>query len=54
MEERTCVNIEKSLKFEKGGEILSVKICLENISPSIKADSIKPYLETLFLKQVMI
>ncbi len=50
MQERTGICIEKSLMFEKNREIFSVKICLENISPELKTDSIKPYLETLFAK----
>lgn len=52
VEERTCISIEKSLNFEKSGETFSVKICLENISPELKEDSISPYLETLFLKAI--
>ncbi len=52
MEEITCISIEKSLNFKKSGETFSVKICLENISPELKEDSISPYLETLFLKAI--
>lgn len=50
MHEKTCICIEKRLEFEKRNEVLSVKISLENVSPEIKAETIKPFLEILFSK----
>lgn len=52
MEEKTCISINKSLRFEKSGEILSVKISLENIPPLLTKEAILPYLETLFTKAI--
>lgn len=52
MKEKTSICVEKLLEFEENREIFSVKICLENISPELKTDSIKPYLKTLFSKAI--
>lgn len=48
MNEMTTRTIKKSLCFEKSGETLSVEICLENVSPSVKTNTIIPFLNTLF------
>ncbi len=46
--EKTTRTIQKSLHFEESGEILSISIGLENISPQIKADTFFPFLRTMF------
>lgn len=51
MEERTCISIEKSLNFERVGNIFC-KDLLGKHFPELKEDSISPYLETLFLKAI--
>lgn len=43
MQEKTCICIEKRLEFEERNEVLSVKISLENVSPEIKAETIKTF-----------
>lgn len=48
MNKKTCICIEKRLEFEERNEVLSVKISLENISPEIEAETLKPFLEILF------
>lgn len=48
MEELTSKSIKKTLLFEKSGEIFSVKITLENISPMVNYNTISPFLDTLF------
>lgn len=48
MQEKTCICIEKRLEFEERNEVLSVKISLENVSPEIKAETIKTFLGILF------
>lgn len=48
MEEKTSKSIKKTLSFEKSGEIFSVKITLENISPTVHYSTIRPFLDTLF------
>lgn len=50
MKEKTCICIEKHLEFEESNEVLSVKISLENVSPKIKAETLKPFLRILFLE----
>lgn len=47
-EEKTSKSIKKTLSFEKSREIFSVKIILENISPTTHYDTIVPFLDTLF------
>lgn len=48
--ETTKKTIKKSLSFEESGETFSVEICLENVSPGTKIDTIIPFLETLFVR----
>ena len=48
MEEKTCKSARKTLSFEKSGEILSVTISLENISPNTSKESIVSLVDTLF------
>lgn len=49
MEERSKKTAEKSVRFEKSGEIISVCICLENISPYQKdKKTISDTLDLLF------
>jgi len=48
VEERTSKSIKKTLSFEKSGEIFSIKITLENISPRVNYSTISPFLDTLY------
>lgn len=50
MEERSRKTIEKSISFEKSGETISIKICLENVSPNVSAETITSFLDALFEK----
>lgn len=48
-EEKTTKTIKKSLCFEKSGEIISIRICLKNISPhSYNGTTIPAALDKLF------
>ena len=46
-EERTCKGIKKFLRFNSG-EIFSIELYIENISPQTSKDTIMPILDTLF------
>ena len=48
MEETTTRTIKNTLCFGEGGETLSVEISLENVSPSVKVNTIITFLNTLF------
>lgn len=48
MEEDTRKSIRKSLVFDKSGETLSVEICLKNVSPELKKESLSDFLDTLY------
>lgn len=48
MDERKKLQVEQSIKFEKNGEILSVSITVENISPKINRETIVSQLDVLY------
>lgn len=48
MTESTVKIVKKTLQFEESGETFSIEICLKNLSPSTKRDTIIPFLDTLF------
>lgn len=48
MEEKTSRSIKKTLSFEKSGEVFSIEVTLENISPETKRDTALMFLDTLF------
>ena len=50
MKEKSRKTIEKALSVEESGETLSIKICLENVSPNVKVDTITSFLDILFEK----
>lgn len=48
MGEKTSRSIKKTLSFEKSGEVFSIEVTLENISPELKCDTVLAFLDTLF------
>lgn len=48
MEEKTKKAIKKTIEFKKSGEILSVEVCLDNISPQLSKKGISDVLDELF------
>lgn len=48
VDERKKLQVEQSIKFEKNGEILSVSITVENISPKINREAIVSQLDVLY------
>lgn len=52
MEELTKKSIKKTLRFEKGGEIFTLEIGLENISPDLKKDTAVSFLKVLFDRMI--
>ncbi len=48
MTEKTKKSYKHMLTFEKSGEILSIEISIDNISPSTKKDTINDFLKTMF------
>ncbi len=48
MEEQTKKVVKKFIEFKKSGEILSVEVCLDNISPQVRKKDISDVLDELY------
>ena len=48
MNERKKIQIEQSIEFEKSGEILSICIKIENISPEINRELVISQLDVIY------
>lgn len=48
MEERVTKNFSRKIGFEKSGEIFSVTVCVENVSPDFPMGIAKPYLDMIY------
>lgn len=52
MKERKKVQIEQSLEFEKSGEMLSIRITLENVRPNVTKKEIIEQLNVLYQSMI--